>query len=555
MRTCPKCKNSYTSSVERCPLDGQRTFETLHEHSTTGDKLVGASVGSYQITRLLGEGGMGIVYEARHPTLETRVAVKFLQEELTTRAIAVERFFAEARLVSQIGHENVVKVLDFGVLGERPYYIMEFLEGEPLSDLLSREGALPFHKILAIAVQLLDALQTTHARGVIHRDIKPDNVFLLSRAGSVSVKLLDFGIAKLLDGEAPKLGKGLTRSGTMLGTPHYMAPEQLQGQISEIDARTDLYAVGVILYEALCGRRPFPQENLGDYIVAVLTQPVPAPRSLNPLLTEAHEAFLLRALSRERNARFAGAAEMRTALEALSQAERNIAEALTQPSIPILPGTLRDSEPPVAVRALTPSALGEAARLTKFPKQGRAGTRAWLVGVASLGVLGLLLWLMRGALLPDSPRPSAVLGLVPASAAALAPSAALAPPVEEAASASLPQEPTDHERAEALAEQARQHFDRGEYEESLSLLKDAYRLSPDAELLRLLGGCYLKLKDYERAVKTLELFLAQDTNSPFRAAAEQQLQKAKKQLAGQKPSKRPPPKKGPKDLSTLPFDE
>ncbi len=218
--------------------------------------------GRYLIEESLGEGGMGVVFRAQHVELGRQFAVKVLRRDFGTDPESVERFAREARAASGIGHPHIVNVVDFGTLRDgSPYLVMEFLQGETLSRRLAREGSLPPEDAMAIAEQIADALQAAHALGVVHRDLKPDNVFLVPRAEGPHAKLLDFGVAKVL-GAARKL----TRTGVVFGTPQYMSPEQAAGQ--PVDHRTDIYALGLLLYEMLTGRVPFQ----GDSFMGVLSQ-------------------------------------------------------------------------------------------------------------------------------------------------------------------------------------------------------------------------------------------------------------------------------------------
>jgi serine/threonine protein kinase len=253
--------------------------------------LVGQMVGSYRVTRAIGAGGMGEVYEAVHPGIGSRVAIKVLSAG--GRGERVERFFAEARAINHIHHANIVNVLDLAFLPDgRPYILMELLSGSSLAQLIAARGPLPFELVGRVARETLAALGAAHRAGVIHRDIKPDNIFV-TEAGLV--KVLDFGIAKLMPEAAPS--SPATRTGVVLGTPHYMAPEQIRGDA--IDGRTDLYALGVVLYEAVTGRRPF--EGTTSY--ALFQQHMEAvpvhPRGLRPDLPPALEQGILGALAKD----------------------------------------------------------------------------------------------------------------------------------------------------------------------------------------------------------------------------------------------------------------
>ncbi|HYG67073.1 MAG TPA: serine/threonine-protein kinase, partial [Anaeromyxobacteraceae bacterium] len=277
------------------------------------DPLIGSRVGSFQIVRILGRGGMGTVYLAEHPVIGSRVAVKFLHPNMAENPAVVARFFDEARAVNLIGHENIVGIYDLNQLPpNRYYFVMEYLEGETLTERL-RGGRLPLPIALDVLLQLCDALQCAHDRGVVHRDLKPENVFLVSRRGkSHFVKLVDFGIAKLRDGAA---APGRTAAGLIVGTPEYMAPEQCDDR--EVDARTDVYSLGVIAFELATGRLPFEGRTVTQLLLAHLQREAPAPSSLAPDVDPGLEQAILRALRKDPAARFPDMAAFADALRAV----------------------------------------------------------------------------------------------------------------------------------------------------------------------------------------------------------------------------------------------
>src|SRR3954470_6651836 len=274
---------------------------------------VGQTIGNYRITARLGEGGMGIVYLAEHPVIGKKGALKAIHPELSRNAEVVSRFVTEAKAVNQIGHEHIVDIADFGTTpGGEFYFIMEYLQGEALSDRLKREGRLDPTRAMVIGAQIADALDASHEHGIIHRDLKPENIFLVSRGGSKDfVKVLDFGLAKLTDTEEKVTHK--TRAGSVMGTPYYMAPEQCEGK-SEIDHRADIYSLGVLMFEMLTGKVPFGGDGYGEIIVKHITMPPPSVRSLVPELTAEMDLILFRALAKDRTQRFQTMAELRDAL-------------------------------------------------------------------------------------------------------------------------------------------------------------------------------------------------------------------------------------------------
>ena len=239
----------------------------------TNDKLgPGTELGGYVIDGELGAGGMGHVYSATHPLIGKRAAIKVLKPELSKDPQAVERFVLEARAVNQIGHPNIVDIYDFGVLADgRRYYLMDLLEGEPLRARLKRTGPLHVSEATSVIDETSSALLAAHDKGIIHRDLKPDNVFMVNVPGRwPEVRLLDWGLAKLLRGAT---GKFQTVTGSVLGTPVYMSPEQARGEA--VDARTDIYALGVMAYELLTGAVPFKGKSSVDTLVAHQEEPVP----------------------------------------------------------------------------------------------------------------------------------------------------------------------------------------------------------------------------------------------------------------------------------------
>ncbi|MBX3273111.1 MAG: serine/threonine protein kinase [Sandaracinaceae bacterium] len=264
--------------------------------------------GRYRLGPLIGQGGMGTVYVATRESEATTVAVKLLRGSVRDR-VALERFDREARAALLLDHPNVVRVLDYGVDAERPFLVMELLEGETLADLLDRERRLATPRALRIVDEIGTALEAAHARGVVHRDVKPENTFLVSGATGETVKLLDFGVAKVeLDGPS-----SLTRSGTRLGTPPYMAPEQVRSSRS-VDAACDQYALGVVLFELLTGTLPHLADTAEAMLRAKLAHPPRDLSALAPELSPGLAEAVMRALSPAPEDRFASISAFRTAL-------------------------------------------------------------------------------------------------------------------------------------------------------------------------------------------------------------------------------------------------
>ncbi|MDB4964223.1 MAG: serine/threonine protein kinase [Myxococcales bacterium] len=271
------------------------------------DLLIGQTVGNYLVTQKLGEGGMGAVYLAEHPAIGKKVALKVLHAEFSNNQEVAERFFNEAKAVNNIGHPNIVDIVDYGVIQSGPsgrenfvYFIMEYLSGFALTHLIRTEAPLPPERALSIALQIADALGASHKCGIVHRDLKPDNVMLQQRGRERDfVKLLDFGIAKLT-GDSKSSHR--TRTGIVMGTPAYMSPEQCEGK-PNVDQRTDIYALGILLYEMLTGRVPFIGEGYGEILVQHLTQH-PLPPSQYRMLPPHVEVVVLKALEKRADMRY-----------------------------------------------------------------------------------------------------------------------------------------------------------------------------------------------------------------------------------------------------------
>ena len=270
--------------------------------------------GKYELIRILGEGGMGAVYEARHRLIGRRLAVKFLHSHYVTSEEVLTRFQREAQAAAQIGHENIIDVTDMGQTPEgAPFLVMEYLDGVDLRDLLAEAGILPLEQAAHIMTQALSALQSAHDAGIIHRDLKPENIYLIEKSDRKEyVKLLDFGISKFktMEGEG---AKALTQTGTVLGTPYYMSPEQARGD-QNIGPKSDVYAMGVILFQMLTGKLPFDAPNYNALLIKILTEDPPDPLSLNPELPVDIVDTIKIAMARETVDRFQDCSEFRQRL-------------------------------------------------------------------------------------------------------------------------------------------------------------------------------------------------------------------------------------------------
>ena len=276
----------------------------------TGDLLLG----KYLLEKRLGEGGMGVVYTARHELLDQRVAVKLIRPSYAVQADAVRRFINEARAAARIESAHVARVLDVGMLDDGlPYMVLEYLDGVDLAEALAQRGPLPVADVADYMLQAIEAIAHAHALGIIHRDLKPSNIFLARRSDGTSlVKVLDFGISKIM-GEASGSAGSITETNTVLGSPCYMSPEQLRDAKS-VDQRADLWALGVVAYELLTGQLPFHGDTVVKLFLAIQESEPERVRKWRPDVSEELEAIILRCLRRAPDERFASVTELGSAL-------------------------------------------------------------------------------------------------------------------------------------------------------------------------------------------------------------------------------------------------
>ena len=303
--------------------------------------------GRYLVERMIGQGGMGTVWAGRHVTLDQLVAIKFVHPKLAGSYEALRRFDTEAKAAARIKSRHAVAVYDHGVSeGGQPYIVMEYLEGESLEQAIGRRGKLPLHEVAEIVQQASRALHAAHQAGIVHRDLKPDNIFLArdGEAGTrgYSVKLVDFGIAKMVHDEAAA-GASATQAGMVLGTPHYMSPEALTAS-APVSAASDIWSLGACAFSALCGRVPFEGDAIGDVVLKVCAAPMPVPSQLNSALPKAFDAWFERACSRDPKKRFTSVVELSDALTRLDEWARAQRERVMYEIRPMAPSIVDDSE-------------------------------------------------------------------------------------------------------------------------------------------------------------------------------------------------------------------
>ena len=342
--------------------------------TTQGDERVGDRIADkYHLTRLLGSGGMGAVYEATHQFTQRRVAVKLMHPQFARSGVAAERFVRESQAPSSIGHPGIVEVLDGGYDNDGSLYlVLELLEGRTLSDDLE-QGRMDPDALGHVMLELLDALEAAHAAGFVHRDIKPENIFLVGMDDEPRVKLLDFGVAGVLadDEDNPNL----TKAGSVLGTPLYMSPEQAKGR--SVDARSDLWSVGAVMYQALTGRPPFGGDNFQALVVSIVTQEHFPLETVRPDLPVRVTTVVERALEKEPQERWQDAGEMAAALPQALEARRRSATAAERP------------------RAMRAERAAQVARIAAQPEpEPSRGLPLWFYGatVLAMGAIGGILW-------------------------------------------------------------------------------------------------------------------------------------------------------------------
>ncbi|MBD0370905.1 MAG: serine/threonine protein kinase [Pyrinomonadaceae bacterium] len=329
MKTCPRCGREFQDPTTLCPLDG-----TVLEKS--GDELVGQMLTDrYRIDERISEGGMGTVYRATHVLMDKRVAIKVLHPSLAADDKIVARFSREARAASRISHPHALNVTDFGESESGVVFlVMEYLDGRTLKDIIQSEGPLPLNRAVEIVKQVAGALDAAHAEGVVHRDLKSDNIMLIAGAnGSDWAKVLDFGIAKIKENTG-NTDPGLTAPNLIIGTPQYMSPEQCS-QASEIDARSDIYSLGVIIYEMLTGHVPFTGESPTAIMMKHLQEPPPSVLEERDDLPPQVGMVITSALAKRPEDRFQSAGELSDAFSSAAAGEqpaRAVSAAATNPA-------------------------------------------------------------------------------------------------------------------------------------------------------------------------------------------------------------------------------
>ena len=439
MRVCSLCHEPVPAGMPVCPRDGASVTD-----STPKDPLIGQMLGEYRLKGIVGEGGMGQVYEGVQPVIGKRVAIKLLRRELAADPIEAQRLLLEARTVNGIGHRGIIDIFSFGATADgRQYFVMEYLSGRSLSQHIAEHGALPLEDTLKLLDEVLAALGAAHAAGVIHRDLKPSNIFIVAQPdGTAFVKLLDFGIAKQAPssrGETPQ-----TRVSRIMGTPEFMAPEQARGHA--VGPRTDLYALGVVAFEMLTGQRLFRADNPYELVNQHLNAKPRAPSAVvNGVPPEVDEVVLSllekdpadrpasaeavrEQLKRVRKSLALNATQLHVMPTAMSQAdvapveetrEAPVSGVVTDPGATLMDVPEADLEASRSRRAESrrpgvDSGVSDVSTRALRPVRSRT---PWVVGVVALVMLTVaaavaLTWKPDQVLAPPEPaRPSTPLGV------------------------------------------------------------------------------------------------------------------------------------------------
>ena len=337
---CPYCGKQHRIYMIKCPDYGQVIDDVF--------KLEGRILeGKYEVGPMIAEGGMGVVYEGKHLALGQRLAIKFLMRNMVKSPALLARFQNEARMAASLGHRNIVEIIDMGSTNEKiPFIVMEYLEGHDLAEVLMARTRLPAELAVDFTMQILGALRAVHEKGIIHRDLKPENVFIVEETGGeFTLKIVDFGVSRL-DRPTARKGMKLTQTGSVFGTPRYMAPEQARGD-REIDHRVDLYATGVILYEMITGAVPFDREEYNALIIAITTEEPVHVNSHGVQIPAGLDDIVMRALVKDPDMRFANVEEFMQVLSPFRSEQPSSIEISvpTPPSPPIMKAAPAGEDP------------------------------------------------------------------------------------------------------------------------------------------------------------------------------------------------------------------
>ncbi|MSP61415.1 MAG: serine/threonine protein kinase [Myxococcales bacterium] len=505
-------------------MSEQEAGDDIDLHSSAG--ILGTLVeGRYQVSRLIGEGGMGRVYEAEHVQIGKRVAMKVLHPSYTRSADAVQRFRREARAAASLGHPNIVDVTDSGTTPDGAvYFVMEYLEGGDLADLIGKEGRQPIERAIHLGVQIARALHAAHAAGIVHRDLKPENIFLVERAGERDVvKVLDFGVARNVEHDGKKQRR-LTNPGMTMGTPEYMAPEQAAGQPA--DARSDVYAAGAILYEMLSGDPPHTGANYMEVLSKKASQ-VPDPiENRRPEVSRALAKLVMAALAKEPEARPQTMEELARALEQC-RPDRRASRAAPVVVVPPVASPPRSAESAESAPSPLAPVVGEESAGSLRRRTRRRMIRIALPVAVALVAAASALAIYRASAAPEStpksdsptgkadPPPSSPLDRARRDRRGVAPSTVPVPASDGAAS--------------AQSGLARAAYERGHYVDAVRLGERAVQQGGGPAAHLILGDAYFKLLRYSEAAREYRAILE---GQPGSVEAQRRLEAAERKARG-----------------------
>lgn len=353
MKRCPKCPEVYSDLMHFCPNDGNQLIAMV-----AADPLLNTTIdGKYIIEAVIGKGGMGVVYRARHTNFNRQFAIKVLKSDLVTDPQAVKRFRNEANAAGAIRHPNAIAITDFNITNDGiAYLVMDYVEGRSLREIVKKEGPQTYQRTVKLLCQVCDAVAAAHRKGIIHRDLKPDNIMVENTEDGEMVHVLDFGIAKL--SQNPAYSENITVGGAILGSPYYMSPEQCDGR--QLDPRSDIYSLGIILYELLNGKVPFRAQTPWGLVKMHCSTPPQPLRGKRPDIPPALEAAILKALAKTPNERQSSALELRKELESslntanVANSNYSLSPEQPQPSFSPPPGPVYNPVP-VANQPVAPT--------------------------------------------------------------------------------------------------------------------------------------------------------------------------------------------------------